>query len=147
MKPSKAQIEAAAEALALWDSHEPWLRDTWYQQGAEQALEAAFSVAPQRDDTALLRQALNALETADDFVDGHCQTIKVIPAAIAALRARLDGAPQPDNTEIEDPYQERKTLSQKMRDAGFTQRDIRIECDECKKKITPQFLPIHKCTP
>ena len=114
MKPSKAQIEAAAEALALWDSHEPWLRDTWYQQGAEQALEAAFSVAPQRDELQNLRAERDALrEDAERYrwlrrVDCdwvvvsdylYCERIvyegseERLDTAIDA--ARLDGAPQP----------------------------------------------------
>jgi len=38
------------------------------------------------------------------------------------------------------------SLSQKMRAAGFTPRDTRIECDECGVKCTPQFLPLHACT-
>ena len=37
------------------------------------------------------------------------------------------------------------SLTRRLHDAGFTRRDDRIECDECGKKITPQFLPIHEC--
>jgi hypothetical protein len=37
--------------------------------------------------------------------------------------------------------------SKRLADAGFTRRDTRIECDECGKKVTPQFLPIHECAP
>jgi len=56
-------------------------------------LRADLADAPQPDDTALLRQALDALEY-------HMQQTRPIDKtsdAIAALRARLDGAPQPDD--------------------------------------------------
>jgi len=84
------------------------------------------------DDTALLRQALDALEY-------HMQQTRPIDKtsdAITAIRARLDGAPQPA-----------RSLSRRLAAAGFTRRDTRIECDECGKKVTPQFLPIHECAP
>lgn len=32
-----------------------------------------------------------------------------------------------------------------LREAGFTARDTRIECDECGAKCTPLMPPIHKC--
>ena len=51
--------------------------------------------APQPDDTALLRQALEALEIANSLIDGYYQPVKDVFDAIIALRARLDGAPQP----------------------------------------------------
>ena len=90
--------------------------------------------APQPDDTALLRQALETLEVANSLIDGYYQPVKDVFDAIITLRARLDGAPQP-------------SLSKRLAAAGFTRRDTRIECDECGKKVTPQFLPIHKCEP
>lgn len=37
------------------------------------------------------------------------------------------------------------TRSEKLREAGFTPRDTRIECDECGIGVTAQMLPIHKC--
>ena len=43
------------------------------------------------------------------------------------------------------PPQREPSAWKRLRDAGFTRRDNRIECDECGKKITPQFLPIHEC--
>lgn len=47
--------------------------------------------------------------------------------------------------EAAQPQQAEPSRSQKMRDAGFTPRDTRLECDECGQKVTAQFMPIHKC--
>lgn len=33
----------------------------------------------------------------------------------------------------------------RLKAAGFTRRDERLTCDECGKKFSRQFLPIHKC--
>ncbi len=43
------------------------------------------------------------------------------------------------------PQQAAPSRSQRMRDAGFTPRDNRLECDECGQKVMAQFMPIHKC--
>ena len=55
--------------------------------------------------------------------------------AIETLRARL-AQPEPE-----------QTRSEKMREAGYTKRDTRLECDECGKKFTRQMLPVHDCQP
>ena len=78
------------------------------------------------------QQALDALE--------HAQATEPIwktpiREAKETLRARLA---QPD------PEQ---TRSEKMREAGYTKRDTRLECDECGKKFTRQMLPVHDCQP
>ena len=70
--------------------------------------------APQPDDAALLRQALDALVEADDKADwigmspeGYDETMREVDdwkkrlgVTLAALRARLDGTPQPARVPI-----------------------------------------------
>ena len=55
--------------------------------------------------------------------------------AAKAIRAKLS-EPEPE-----------MSLSQKLREAGYTKRDNRLECDECGEKFTRQMLPIHDCQP
>ena len=52
---------------------------------------------------------------------------------IESLRARL-AQPEPE-----------KSLSQRMREAEFTPRDTRLECDGCGKKFSRLMLPTHDC--
>lgn len=78
------------------------------------------------------QQALDALE--------HAQATEPIwktpiREAKETLRARL-AKPDPE-----------QTRSEKMREAGYTKRDTRLECDECGKKFTRQMLPVHDCQP
>lgn len=61
---------------------------------------------------------------------------RVVWETYKAMLAAAPAAPQ-----AEEPIWKR------LRDAGFTERDNRITCDECGKRFTPQFLPIHKCEP
>lgn len=79
-------------------------------------------------DRELMQQALNALITAER--EGNCEY-----GATEALRARL-AQPEPEPE---------KSLSQRMREAGFTPRDTRLECDGCGKKFSRLMLPIHDC--
>ncbi len=78
------------------------------------------------------QQVLDALE--------HAQATEPIwktpiREAKETLRARL-AKPDPE-----------QTRSEKMREAGYTKRDTRLECDECGKKFTRQMLPVHDCQP
>lgn len=83
-------------------------------------------------DRELMQMALDALAifATDESDDGQM--------AIAAYQALLARLAQPD------PEQ---TRSEKMREAGYTKRDTRLECDECGKKFTRQMLPVHDCQP
>lgn len=84
------------------------------------------------------QQVLDALEmylTMETHDEAHILEVDIAPKAIELLRARLA---QPD------PEQ---TRSEKMREAGYTKRDTRLECDECGKKFTRQMLPVHDCQP
>lgn len=38
-----------------------------------------------------------------------------------------------------------KSLSQRLREAGYTPRDNRIECYRCGLKFSVLMLPIHEC--
>lgn len=38
-----------------------------------------------------------------------------------------------------------KSLSQRLRDAGYTPRDNRIQCERCGLRFSVHMLPIHKC--
>jgi len=120
---------------------------------------------PAQRHAALDRMADNARELgldydgapvqADETIDPDSRTISVYPPAqppegyavprslewdVAALKA---AAPTPPaQADVREPIR-----SEQLREAGFTRRDNRIACDECGKKFTPQFLPIHRCEP
>lgn len=49
---------------------------------------------------------------------------------------RLYASPQPEP----EP-----SLSQRMKEAGYTKRDTCLTCDECGAKFTAQFAPLHEC--
>ena len=88
------------------------------------------------------QMALDALITAER--EGNCEY-----GATDALRARLAQPIQPDWSKAgfgqpQQPEPE-KSLSQRMREAGFTPRDTRLECDGCGKKFSRLMLPIHDC--
>ncbi len=84
------------------------------------------------------QQVLDALEmylTMETHDEAHILEVDIAPKAIELLRARL-AKPDPE-----------QTRSEKMREAGYTKRDTRLECDECGKKFTRQMLPVHDCQP
>ena len=50
-----------------------------------------------------------------------------------------------DKLEQREWTDEEKSRSQKMREAGYTQRDTRLKCDVCGEKFSRLMLPIHDC--
>ena len=82
-------------------------------------------------DRELMQMAFDAIEPWKHGMSTGSDMYK----AMEALRARL-AQPEPEPE---------KSLSQRMREAGFTPRDTRLECDGCGKKFSRLMLPIHNC--
>ena len=87
----------------------------------------------------VMQMALEALtifrewELGQDYNSNRDTVLQRAFKAEEALRAALA-----------QPEQE-KTRSQKMREAEYTKRDTRLECDGCGKKFSRLMLPIHDC--
>jgi hypothetical protein len=99
-----------------------------------------LNTAPQPDDTALLRQALDSLVWASDLTS-VATSHKPLHEAIAALRARLDGAPQPDDSPLADLDWERL----RARESRALDPDHQWAFDLIRGAPQPARVPMTEC--